>query len=369
MRILYIEKAFSDLCLFGAFLTALGTAFQLPWWATSSTAVAISAAYLIFCAVKKRWVPEYDKMRQFLIPSISIYAIIIIFITLGGKSAELSKLSMPLFLMWLMLTILLMQAFRHEKPAELGSRYHFINLLFLLAIGVLGWAVSTKAFWLGVKWVLNIIWTYIFKGIVYLLVQLVYWIIFGISWLIQLIVNGKPPRELTEPGFQMDLRGSSENVFGKIETTSIPAWLNYILIVLGVIAFLFIAFMIIRRFAGGRSMGVDQSTSSQVSILPNDKRKKWTDLNVPLNNRDKVRYCWRQLQRLCEKTNVDVGENALSAEITQAFIAKCPDTPIRELRAIWLPARYSSAPVSSLHVRAARKALREIRSAVRNNNS
>ena len=293
-----------------------------------------------------------DAVSRFYL-CLKILPCVFVFAALFGNWTAMRDIVLPYFMMFLVLSVILLRMLRHDAATISQPRFQLLNLSGIAAVGLAGVLLSTG--------VMLRIFRFFGWCIVNILLRpvmmLVVYVFAGFVWLLSRLFTGikfdPEDLDLQKLGENMEL-GGLQGLFGEGEGTeqaTSPIG-EYIMIGLAVIAAIALVIIIFRALAKHGHRGDDNEFA--------DVREQLTDEEAPervnpRENRQRVRHYYRKFLKLCTQRGFELTEFQNSAEIEHGTRHLFKNPAQAALRDIYVRARYSSAEITPEDVQAAKE--------------
>lgn len=334
-------------------LAGLAAVFAFTRSAADMVVSAPPVLYVCWYVWKRPQVTDYrDALSRFFL-CLKILPCVFVFAALVGNWTAMRDIVLPYFLLFLVLTVLLLRTLRHDEATISQTRFKLLNLASLAAVGLAGALLSSGL-------VLRVF-RFIGSGIVRFLLRpvlmAVIYLFAGFVWLISRLFEGIEfdPEELdlSQLGENMDL-GSMLGLSGDGEAAAQqnnPIW-DYILIGLAVIAAVALIVIIFRALAKHGRREEDNDFAAVREALEEEAPAARVN---PRENRQRVRHYYRKFLKLCAQRGFELTEFQDSAEIERGTRHLFRNPAQTALRDVYVRARYSSAEVTPEDVQAAKE--------------
>ena len=135
-------------------------------------------------------------------------------------------------------------------------------------------------------------------------------------------------------------------------------WFTYVMIALGVIIFLIIAWVIARKLLSNASDKRDAPRSLQRESISTSNKKSRRAVGLQSGG---VRAAYRKYLSWCKEQGIPVDGSVASDVIRDRSAPYAGAEDTAAIRALWLPARYSDANIPSEDAKRARQLVRRMR--------
>lgn len=314
---------------------------------------------LLRCYVRQ-WRAEYYTVRRLFVVGSILYSFLFLSFALNGSLEWLTSDSLPFFVTWLLLTVLNMRLLRNQYAVNLDGRFKALNIALLLCVAFIGMALSSdlpvaaaaavlKAALVHVVWPVLFVAVYIiavaFAVIAYLIARL-------------LLVLGIGDGEIKP--LQLDA-GIMENIFGDavVENNDPSQWLVWVVVAVGILIFLVIAWIVVRELISRPSAESDITGEiKRESLSPAAKQPRRAGRRASAGG---VRAAYRKYLALCAAFQIPVDGSVASDVIRDKSAPYMGAEDAGELRDMWLSARFSGQDTSPEETKRARQLLRRMR--------
>lgn len=334
-------------------------AFVMARSVTDMVCLAPLAVLLFFHIKRRRWNCDGVVLQGSLKAGLLIFVFIILTAAVSGKVDRLSEESIPMFVLFMSLVVLGMRVLRNEEMGKTGPVFYILNALVVALVAACGFLFSNS--WLlgtiktGLKLLYDNVLGPLLMGVTYII------IIFPmfLGWLLDKIQlkEPEPMEEVFDTVFGND---ELKDLYEDMEKRVPPEWVPKLFTAFGIIIFLVVAFLIIRKivdYASDRKPtggDFDRSTIRE-EIVPRRRRGL---RNTPA---DAVRACYRKYLDICEDFTIPVDGSIASDEIAARSGYRTGEDATGALRDLWLPARYSESASTEEDAKQAKQYLKEIK--------
>ncbi len=131
-----------------------------------------------------------------------------------------------------------------------------------------------------------------------------------------------------------------------LEEVRANPWIRYLLLGIGIVLLSLILWRFFRRFLGVEAQRDKEAAVLSERELPPSRPLRRFGFLRPSDPRDAVRFYFDKFLREARRRGAELKPSMTGEELVAASQAVFPETDAEALKELWLPARYSSAPVS-----------------------
>ncbi len=264
---------------------------------------------------------------------------------------------LPFVVLYLFCSVLSLRLARHQQETLGRKSMLLTNLLLLLCFFLLCLSFVYSQVW-SLAWQgLALAYRHLLLPLIMLLAMAIALPFFAFGLLLKLLLKKTPPEE--GAAFTQELGEAMTSAFGEAPLGGFPEPLRYALLILLLLAFLWAAWRLFRRLAGGPAVPAASAaiSESRQKLTPSAGRQ---DINLlpPADARLAVRYYYRKFLRLCQKQGLPLEAGQTSLEIQSMAEQQFPaqQAALAELRELYLPARYDESSSAAMNKEKAGKA-------------
>lgn len=321
------------------------------------------AVILFFHIQRKRWVCDGVVLQGSLKAGLGMFLFVVLAAAVAGKASQLSVEAIPMFVLFMGLVILAMRVMRNEETGRAGPLFYTLNTLVVALLAAFGFLFSNSWLLNAVRSCFKALYDYVIGPLLMGFSYVVIVIPMALGWLLEKVEFKEPePLEETLQGFFGN--ENMEQLFEENEAAAPPQWLPKIFAAIGIIAFLVVAFFIIRKlvdYSSGRQPSGGNLSRTAVSAEDGPKRRRGFR-NTPA---DAVRACYRKYLDICEEYTIPVDGSIASDEIASRSKSHTGEDATDGLRDLWLPARYSESGSTEEDAKQAKQYLKNIKKKVK----
>lgn len=304
----------------------------------------------------RRWKAEYYTIRTLFTVGCTLYPLILLLFAAGENFEQLISGSLSFFVVWLFLTVLDMRLLRNRYIAGLGASFQALNAALLFGVIFISLLLSAKPVVDVTLKVITILWSQIAVPI---LVVLLYALLILFSAAATLIGYFWAGWDLDMVTVQME-HAVMENAFEdlELEETMPFLWLARAAIAVGILFFVIMAWLIARKLVNQPPAAAE--TSGQMKrerILSIEKRPRFAGQRTVSEG---VRTVYRKYLVLCKSLLIPVDGSIASDVICDRSSPYVGTENAKELRELWLRARFSNTVVQPDDAKRARQLLRRM---------
>ncbi len=296
------------------------------------------SAYISTQAWRNKWMPSYSHISENFSRFFALYFVFAFVSIFAGRFSDIESASLPFITLWLVLSVYLMRILRLTDDILLSARYQIINWTALLSVALISIVISSPAAVAFIKNAAKIV----YSITLYPLILLCGVVAFGLFWCVcRLILLLRSDSGTAAPAINIDLSGLEEALGPDVSET---ADLRIFFTIWGMILVSLIAAYFLRKMlcSGSESKKTDKGVMREsISVEAASEKRRFNPFHKN-NNRDKVRNFYRRYLRICKKRGVSLEDSLTSDDIRRYSEEYMQPDAVRELRARWLPARYSS---------------------------
>jgi hypothetical protein len=341
-----ISKVFSAAPLFLPFLIPV----LLPGWLPLLLSLPpwIYLAYIILFDLEQLNRSEYHH-RFFLGLKIMPLLLLPLLFSLKPEVLRIFQARvLPCVLFFLFCGVLSLRLARYQPAALRRKSVQLANILLLALFTLICLVLIYSKIWLLIGESIFLLYRFVIAPILLLLALVITLPFFAISALLKLLA-GEPQTQ--EPIF-MELGEFIDTGLETYSSLQIPVFVKYIAIALLLMGVLWIVWRFFRRLASRRVLKAANGAIVEERIKLGSVSGVEIDLFPPSDPRRAVRYYYRRFLRLCRKHGLAVGQHHTSRDVGAAAAdwLRNPEradenaeaqTALKELRALYLPARYA----------------------------
>lgn len=280
-------------------------------------------AYGIVLCVIGRFSQDHTASSSFFKTTTVSLAIFFLIVVILSGTGKLEAYSFTYFIVFMFSGVLMLRLIRHDEHMKMLPRLLIINLV------VLGGCCAAILFFSS-DFIYHTIFEPLFKALGHLLDIII--------WLISLVIN---LFDKNSGGVQ-----SFENVSPKIlapSTSNANNDVKSIMLALAVIVVLIFTIMLLRRLWSNRSIGAksDRVFETRTRISEQPKRNKRPSVLRPRTPRDAVRWYYRLFLLKAKSCKVVLPSYYTTEMILHALDSDFDPLLLKELRDIYIVARYS----------------------------
>ena len=298
----------------------------------------IVLAYAIFLAATGRYLVDPEHQKVLFEVTIVLEIIMIIAVALA-KGTETS-FSIVIFggIISMASSIMLMRSLRHEPEVYNSLQFQAVNIGIMAGVAAVTAIVSSET-------VIGTIlkgFVYAYKGVAYVIVWLFTQLLKGLNLLVEWLksIFGTIQIDNEQEPVTLDTR-SAEDLFDDItnDAAGFPQALKIILIVLAVLAAIGIIILIFRALAGKKFTAEVPSGDGRIEREQNrEAARRKENLNAQVQG---VRKQYRKYLALLKDKGQDIDESETSGDIVQMSQPEYRSGEARELRELYIKARYN----------------------------
>ncbi|MEL7624096.1 MAG: DUF4129 domain-containing protein [Clostridiales bacterium] len=263
---------------------------------------------------------------------------------------------LPFVVLYLFCSVLSLRLSRHQQESLGRKSMLLTNLLLLLCFFLLCLSFVYSQVW-SLAWQgLTLIYRYLLAPLLLLLAMAIALPFFAVGLLIKFLAEKNPPAEGTP--FTQELGEAMSSAFGDGPLGGFPEPLRLLLLFLLLLAFLWVAWRLFRRLAGGPAATPASAAISESRQKLSPSAGQELNLLPPADPRLAVRYYYRKFMRLCQKQGLPLEAGQTSLDIQALVQEQLPSqqAALAELRQLYLPARYDEGNFAAADKEKASKA-------------
>ena len=328
--------------------------------ARSVAAVILPVPVLLLMVLRshaRAWRGEYELTRTLFKAGTCVYMALLAVMALAGSGSRFLTDALPLFVTWLLLTVLNLRLLRNGDTANFGGRFRVLNALLVLGVALIGFLLSSDLAVTAFMAVVRAVYGYVVGPLLFAALCVVATLPAVIAYLFMLFLRlfqaDREPPELDLSG----VPGLLEDYDGTVRETSV--WFQRAAVAVVVLLFLLLAFFIARKLVSGREAPPQTArplVREHVSVRTNRRR---TFGNSPA---ERVRAAYRKYLMLCAGLDIPVDGSVASDVIRDSSSPYTGAEDAGNLRDTWLRARFSGRGVTDADAREARRLVRRMRS-------
>ena len=313
---------------------------------------------LLMRAATGSWSAEHNRTQLLFKIMPFVYAVITL---LSKASALYCRYSLPYFLAWLLISVVVMRMLRAPGLDALGTRFKILNVLLVVVIAGLVFLLSSDVCLNAIKvafvFCYNKLIMPIFLVVVYACIALPGVIYYIIKLICALFGGGELPSAEAVIG-----EAINEEYRDTFEFKEAPEWIGKAAAAAGIIILLVICILIFRKLLAKKSDDQEDLTEFHRESVdvpqPLRSKRRFSFSNSP---EDVVRSSYRHYLELCEKNDVTVDGSNASDIISRESVPFAGKESPEKLRDLWLPARYSELAISPEDAKESKELLKDMR--------
>lgn len=327
--------------------------------ARSVPAIMLPAPVLFLILMRcraRRWNAEYYTVRSLFQIGCAVYPMVfLLFITISNLEQLVSD-SLPFFVTWLFLAVLELRLLRNRYIAVLGAPFKMLNVALLLCVVFASLLLSSKPVTAVALKVISFLWNQVAVPVLVVLIYIFAILLSPVAALLGYFWKGG---ELRIEPMQM---GSMvlENIFGNLapENVTLFLWLARVVIAMAILLFGILAWRIARSLVNHLPAASEMpGPLRREHISPTGKRPRNPLRRTAAGG---VRAIYRKYLVLCKSLSIPVDGSIASDVIRDRSVPYAGAENAKELRELWLRARFSGADAHPEDAKRARKLLRQI---------
>lgn len=324
--------------------------------ARSVPAVMLLAPVLLLILMRcraRRWKAEYYTVRNLFKVGCAVYPLFFMLFTVSSDFDRMVSGSLPLFVTWLFLTVLELRLLRNQYTMRLGASFKVMNAAVLLCVIFVSLLLSSGPVIAVTQKVMTFLWNRVAAPILIVL----FYVFAALSSVLVALWSYLWTGE-AEP-MQMGSMVMGD-IFGDLAPENITffLWLARAVIALGILLFGILAWIVggqlVNRFpaASGMSGPLKRERVSAMEKRPRSALRRTAAGGV--------RAIYRKYLVLCRPLSIPVDGTVASDVIRDRSAPYVGAENAKELRDLWLRARFSGADTDPEDTKRARKLLRQI---------
>ena len=321
------------------------------------------AGLLFFHIYRKRWNCDGVVLLGSLKAGLLAFVFIVLFAAVGTHMNELKREAIPMLVLFMSLVILGLRVLRNEEMGKTGPLFYLLNTAVVALVAASGFLFSNSWLLNSIKTVFKLFYDKVLGPILMGLTYVVIILPMALGWLLDKI-ELKEPEPFEEVLENVFSEGEYENLIEDAEYHTTPEWIPKLFTALGILLFLFICFLVIRKLVDTYSQR--QPSGGKFTRTSIDEEAPRRRRHVHRNSSDDaIRTCYRKYLDICEDFDIPVDGTLASDEIATYSGPRTGEEPTAGLRRIWLPARYSENVSTDEDARKAKQYLKEIKRKVK----
>ncbi len=312
-------------------------------WARSFTGLLLTIPPLLYCAWichDARFSPDYEKSIVYF-KAAALAMLVFCFFALLGYAAS-AGIILRYLLIFLFSGVFMLRLLRHDEQNRREPRLQLINLTLLLLLSAAALFLSSDFFLTTAQKTLSLVYQKLIAPLLLLITYIFLTIFMLFIKLLGFLKIGRPEQqqEIQLPNVAEMLNLDPNFQGAKSEL------LAGVLTVLGIAAFLALAFIIFRRIAAGKSVQENIAAASHNTSLQPEEHPSILSALAPRTPREIVRlYYKRFLKNVCKK-GIRLSPGYTSERIEQLCSVAYDPVLLSEMRGIYIAARYSPNSVT-----------------------
>lgn len=327
----------------------------------ADVAVTVPMVFYLAAAIfRKSYIIGYDELltRFYLCLKLALFPLLIMVI--GSNWRGFAQVMLPYLFFYLILMVMLLRMLRHNEKVLTDRRFRLMNLLEITLICGAGYLLSSGYMLIAFRFLVGLAVRFIlrplFTGVLYILG--------GLLWFLSKIFSGLE-FNLESVNFSGldDLgeaiqEGNNIAEYAAEQDNLAMRIAGFVLIgIAAIIVILAIYFLFRALLRAGRRGDGNQFEDVRESL----DRPEAGPRRLTRAPRDRVRFYYRKFLKLCDARGINTEDRLDSRDINRKARSFFPSAALHTLRALYLPARYSSAKITTDDVKAARSAYEEVR--------
>jgi len=309
-------------------------------------------AYQIFTGATHRYMAEDTAQKKIFKLTLGLIVAMLVILLIAAAKPVSYTIVILSSLISAACSILLMRSLRHEPEVYGKFSYQAVNLAVIAVVGVITAVIGSRPVLKGLGLVIKTAYTaiaYAFLFVFNYVMRFVVWLFHSLQ---QLFAGHPVPPQPQKP-VQIDMDGARE-MFPQIsEYNGLPLWVKIAGLVVLIAIVAFILAMIFRKLAGGRAQALGAQAAAYSKGAEEEKKRFSGQVQG-------VRKQYRKYLSMIEKEGLEIEPDDTSEDIC----AKAPDIyggeAARELRALYIDARYNRT-ASKAAAERARELVREMK--------
>ncbi len=320
-------------------LLLLAVSFVLPGMGLADRIAAVpGCAYVIWAAVKKRYVPDWNAQIDIFQLFWKILLGFSAFMLIMSASRAVITVTIPVGVVGLVCMVLLNRSLRHELSVCSRPAYQAMNLLVAGVFTAAALFLSSKTFLTFCLNVLKGIYNHIISPLLMILVYVVLFVVRIIAWLFSWV---KLHVQDADDTWQLDFSEGDELADSLAESqTANGEIFNRIMIVLGIIVAVILLILLFRWLTRHARSGAQEKEAVRQARSAVSGRAARNPFSFAMNPVDQVREQYRKFLRIYHARGLPLEQSRTSAEVE----AECRDVfdeeAVRDLKDIYRLARY-----------------------------
>ena len=296
------------------------------------------ALYEIYLISHNIYEPDWSQQVRIFSVFWKVFLAFSLLCALFRAAEQVKSIVLPFGVMMLMCSVLLTRSLRHEPQVYCQAKYQAVNLLLLCAAGACAMFLSSQLFLGACLGILRFLYSRVVSPILMALGYILLEIIKGIVWLFSLFKFKIPVSET-----EQQISGESAMELLELDGEAAPPqWLQYIAIAIGIVVAAAILIRVFRALAGrGSSQGSERkSGEARISLA----REKGRSDDAPAGSPTaRVRAQYKKFLRLAATRSLGPEMSDTSLDVSKKCRGAFDDEAVRELRDIYIEARYGAA--------------------------
>ena len=281
------------------------------------------------CLIKTfwhRWEPSHDFTERSLAAGIILYAGIY-FVLIFGKG--LYYASVIYLILFIALSVFEMRILREKRFDDRGTILINAGVVSLLAFGMI--LITTNLFRNVLLWIFLMIYQFLIVPVLWVLVVIATGVPYLLFYLLSLIFHFQPG--ILNNQMDMELSDLFSNSEEAEEMMTAARQEPYLIYAAGIILFIIITILIVRRLRGERYLYSSEGEITRETILPGRDKKRKTAVSP-------VRSIYVRYLKYLKKENIVREDYMTSLDIEQKAWERFRNRDTGRIREIWMQERY-----------------------------
>lgn len=275
-----------------------------------------------------RWEPSHDFTERSLAAGIILYAAVY-FVLIFGKG--LYYASVIYLILFISLSVFEMRILREGRFDDRGTILINAGVAFLLAFGMI--LITTNLFRNMLLWIFLMIYQFLIVPVLWILVVIATGVPYLLFYLLSLVFHFQPGVLNNEMDMELsDLFSNSEEAEEMMTAARHEPYLIY---AAGIILFIVIVFLIVRRLRGDRYLYSSEGEITRETILPGRDKKRKSAVSP-------VRSIYIRYLKYLKKVNIVREDYMTSLDVEQKAWERFRNRDTGRIREIWMQERYGN---------------------------
>ena len=315
---------------------------------------------MLLRARRRSWRGDHELVKKLFKVGIVVYPLLLGFIALAELFNRFLADTLPLFVVWLLLTVFNLRLLRNSDTANFGGQFRVLNAAMVLGVALVGFLLGTDLAVTAFLTLIRLIYSYVIGPLFFVALCIFTVVPAALGYLFGLLMRLMRGLLGSQEVPEMDLAGFAIE-FPEYDgsATESSVWLQRAAAAVLVILFLLIVFFIVRKLVSRRKAPPrPPRTLERESVAVKTGRRRGYG-NSPA---ERVRAAYRKYLVLCGGLNIPVDGSAASDVIRDSSAPYTGEEDTQALREVWLRARFSGGEITDAEAKGTRQMVRRMKS-------